>query len=106
MKMSVWTPFCVVLAMSETNSSNCVSQDLILWNSCFSWYKISYLFACLMMLLDSELANVSNWLKLNKLSLNVQKCKYIIFHMPKKYVNALHLVIDGAVIDRTFNSLD
>ncbi len=53
--------------------------------------------------LNNELANVSNWLKLNKLSLNVQKCKYIIFHMPKKHVNALHLVINGAVIDRVLN---
>ncbi len=49
--------------------------------------------------LNNELANIGNWLKLNKLSLNVQKCKYIIFHMHNKHVNALHLVIDGDVID-------
>ncbi len=53
--------------------------------------------------LHNELANVSNWLKLNKLSLNVQKCKYIIFHMPTIHVNALHLVINGAGIDRVLN---
>ncbi len=39
----------------------------------------------------------------NKLSLNVQKCKYIIFRTPKKHVNALHLVVYGAVIDRVLN---
>ncbi len=41
---------------------------------------------------NNELDIVSNWLKLNKPSLNVQKCKYIIFHIPKKHVNALHLL--------------
>ncbi len=35
--------------------------------------------------------------------MNVQNCKYIIFHMHKKHVNALHLVINGAVIDRVLN---
>ncbi len=53
--------------------------------------------------LNSELANVSNQLKLNKLKLNVQRCKYIILHMPNQHVNALYLVIDGAVSDRVFN---
>ncbi len=55
--------------------------------------------------LNNELANVSNWLKLNKLSLNVQKCKFRIFHMRKKHVitNALHLVIHVAVIDKVLN---
>ncbi len=42
--------------------------------------------------LSNELANICNWLKLNKLSLNVQKSKYIIFRTPKKHVNALYLV--------------
>ncbi len=53
--------------------------------------------------LNNELTNISNWLKLNKLSLNVQKCKYIIFYMPKKHVNALHLVLNGAIVDRLLN---
>ncbi len=51
MKISVWPPFCVVLAMSATNLSSCVSQDLILRNSCCSWYRILYVSVCLMMLL-------------------------------------------------------
>ncbi len=50
--------------------------------------------------LNNELANVSNWLKLYKLSLNVKKSKYIKFHMPKKHVNILHLARNGAAIDR------
>ncbi len=33
-------------------------------------------------MLNSELENISDWLKVNKLSLNIAKCKYMIFHMP------------------------
>ena len=57
--------------------------------------------------INEELMLVSNWLKLNKLSLNVQKSKYMIFHTPKKKVDSLHLTIDGTIIERVsdFNFL-
>jgi hypothetical protein len=57
--------------------------------------------------LNIELANVSNWLCANKLSLNVAKCKYIIFHTPKKKVKPLSLKINNTVIERVkeFNFL-
>ncbi len=32
--------------------------------------------------LNIELANINDWLKLNKLSLNTRKHKYIIFYSP------------------------
>ncbi len=35
-------------------------------------------------ILNTELKNVSDWLKLNKLSLNLKKCKYMIFHTTEK----------------------
>ncbi len=35
-------------------------------------------------ILNTELTNVNDWLKLNKLSLNLQKCKYMIFHTHRK----------------------
>ncbi len=34
--------------------------------------------------INSEIACINDWLKCNKLSLNISKCKYMIFHMPKK----------------------
>ncbi len=37
--------------------------------------------------LNAELAYVSDWLKTNKLSLSVQKCKYMIFHTNRKKIN-------------------
>ncbi len=48
---------------------------------------------------------VNDWLKLNKL--NVQKSKYIIFHIPKKKEDSPHLIIDGTIIERVsdFNFL-
>ncbi len=57
--------------------------------------------------INAELMLVNDWLKLNKLSLNVQKSKNIIFHTPKKKVDSLHLIIDGTIIERVseFNFL-
>ncbi len=35
-------------------------------------------------ILNTELTNVNDWLKQNKLSLNLKKCKYMIFHTHRK----------------------
>ena len=53
--------------------------------------------------LNNELANINDWLCCNKLSLNVKKSKYIIFHMPQKKINPLLLVINGTIIERVSN---
>ncbi len=42
-------------------------------------------------ILNHELTNINDWLKLNKLSLNIKKTKYIIFHTPKKMVPPIAL---------------
>ena len=49
--------------------------------------------------INNELSKVMNWLKLNKLSLNVQKTKYMTFHKSQKNVTPLHLSIDDIPID-------
>lgn len=46
-------------------------------------------------ILNSELENVSSWLKVNKLSLNLQKTKAMIFHTPQRKVIKPNLVIDS-----------
>ena len=38
-------------------------------------------------LINRELSKVNEWLEINKLSLNVAKCKYMIFHMHNKQIN-------------------
>ncbi len=58
-------------------------------------------------MLNNELNNVNDWLKLNKLSLNLKKCQYVMVHTHKKMVKPLHLMIDEAIIERVaeFNFL-
>ncbi len=50
---------------------------------------------------------VNNCLKINKLSLNIKKSKYMIFHTNKKKVESFNLKIDNAIIERVneFNFL-
>ena len=57
--------------------------------------------------INNELAKVCDWLKLNKLSLNVSKTKYMIFHTIQRKVFDLNLDMDGKKIERvkTFNFL-
>ena len=57
--------------------------------------------------INNELTQISNWLKVNKLSLNVKKTKYTQFHMPQKAVPKLKLTIDNYNIERVddFNFL-
>ena len=49
--------------------------------------------------LNDELCAISTWLKLNKLSLNVNKTKAMLFRTPQKQVNPPELVIDGLLIE-------
>ena len=57
--------------------------------------------------INLELACINDWLKCNKLSLNITKCKYMIFHTPQKKVGPLQLNIENTPIDRVsdFNFL-
>ncbi len=49
--------------------------------------------------INLELACINDWLKCNKLSLNITKCKYMIFHTPLKKVDPLQLNIENTPID-------
>ena len=57
--------------------------------------------------ITNELENITLWLKRNKLSLNVQKTKLMIFHRKQKQINELNILIDGIAIERveSFNFL-
>ena len=58
-------------------------------------------------LINEELSKVIEWLKINKLSLNKNTSKYMIFHMPKKEIQILTFKIDNTNIDKVeeFNFL-
>ena len=51
-------------------------------------------------LINEELSKVIEWLKINKLSLNQNASKYMIFHMPEKEMQILTLKIDNTNIDK------
>ncbi len=53
-------------------------------------------------MINRELAFINDWLKSNKLSLNINKCKYMIFHTPHKKVNPIQLHIENTNVDRVY----
>ena len=53
--------------------------------------------------INNELELIADWLKLNKLSLNVKKSKHLVFHNIWKRVQSFHLKIDGNSIDKITN---
>ena len=57
--------------------------------------------------INNELQDINTWLKLNKLSLNTSKTKYIVFHMPQKKIPKLELKLDDKLIEQVsdFNLL-
>ena len=58
-------------------------------------------------LINYELCKVMEWLNINRLSLNKEKSKYMIFHVPKKEMQTLTLKIDKINIEQVdeFNFL-
>ena len=57
--------------------------------------------------INNELEKITKWLQINKLSLNTQKTKLMVFHRKQKHIKELNIVINGAKIDRveSFNFL-
>lgn len=57
--------------------------------------------------LNNELCKISNWLKLNKLSLNCEKTKAMIFHTPQRIITYPKIQVNGHNIEfvREFNFL-
>ena len=57
--------------------------------------------------INNELEKITLWLKMNKLSLNAQKTKLMIFHRRQKQINELNISINGTDIERVepFNFL-
>ena len=56
-------------------------------------------------LINMELKKISNWLKINKLSLNAKKTKFMNFHTVNKRVQNFHLLLDSQEIE-SVNTFD
>ena len=52
--------------------------------------------------INGELLKVNEWLKINKLSLNAAKSKYMMFQKTNKNIQALDLKIDNLHIERVY----
>ena len=51
--------------------------------------------------INNELDEIADWLKLNKLSLDVKWSKHIVFHNIWKRLPSFHLTIDVNTFDKT-----
>ena len=51
-------------------------------------------------IINNELTKVSEWLVAHKLSLNVKKTKYIVFHTPQRKMTYLEIKINNILIER------
>ena len=49
--------------------------------------------------ISAELQKISKWLELNRLQLNTEKSKFMLFHMPQKSIPNLQLTISGSIIE-------
>ena len=49
--------------------------------------------------IEKELKHVTEWLKMNKLSLNAKKTKAMLFHMPQKKIIVPTIKINGTIIE-------
>ena len=58
-------------------------------------------------LINDELGKINEWLEINKLSLKINKSRYMLFRMPKKQVNAPALQTSNTNIEQVneFNFL-
>ena len=116
---------------SRTNSISLGVRKALFWGLCFFLYiyindlpKVSHVFSMLMyaddttlycnlddstseILLNNELTKITDWLSSNKLSLNVKKTTFMVFHTPQRRVNYLTLKLNNVNIERVsqFNFL-
>ena len=72
------------------------ADDTTLYES-FSVYDMNNI-RCLSHIINLELKKVISWLNLNKLSINVPKSKYMIFHVPQRKINFPSLEIEDIAI--------
>ena len=49
--------------------------------------------------ISRELSNVTTWLEVNKLSLNTEKTKLMVYHMPQKKVSYPNIYINHSIIE-------
>lgn len=83
---------------------NVIKSNVLLYADDMKIYRdISSTSDCLV--LQSDMDRISEWCVLNKISLNIAKCKVISFCRKKTTLNH-HYVIDGSILERVEKMLD
>ena len=77
----------------------CKSTLPILFADDTNLFKSSQHISIIENVLNEELKNISLWLKVNKLSLNVKKTHFIVFTKRKKFNESIKLLIDNQTIE-------
>ena len=80
---------------------NCTnSLDLHLFADDSNLFFCQKSLVCLEKIINTELANVETWLNTNKLSLNISKSNFVIFHLPQKKVNGpVKLYVNNTLLE-------
>ena len=52
--------------------------------------------------LNSELAKLTDWLKANKLSINVSKTHYMVFHRSRRKLDKHDILLDNTIIKQVY----
>ena len=55
---------------------------------------------CLELKLNEELDKLNQWLQLNRLSLNIDKTNFVIFHPPQRKIPSFNLKISGTPVEQ------
>ena len=105
---SILGPLLFLIYMNDIANSSLLfnfllyADDTTLSNSLEIVISEHASYASILTKINRELTSVSTWLKANKLSINVDKSKYMIFHAPQKKVPILQIQIDGKDVERVF----
>ena len=94
-------PFLFLVYLNDIQ--NCSSQFKIINYADDSTFISSFNSTQNEQLINAELEKVQNWLQSNKLSMNISKTKFMLFHSPKKQVVTPALKINDQPIESVDN---
>lgn len=97
---SILGPLLFIIYINDIKSSSNIFHPIIYADDTTLTTTLnSFLCDNINICLNKELVNISQWLKANKLTLNVNKTKAMIFHTSRRRVTAPDINIDGVNID-------
>ena len=96
---SVLSPLLFLIYINDLcNCSN--SLDLHLFADDSNLFFCHKSLVCLKKIINTELAHVETWLNTNKLSLNISKSNFVLFHPPQKKVNdPIKLYVNNTLLE-------